>query len=387
MKPALVAGLACLLLFTAATARSADTAAAKQQELNQLRARIATVQAGMDRDIQRRSAATLELRDTERQLAELAGGLRALNRKIGAAQSKLDALKRQQMRTQAALDAQKQALVEELRAAYLQGQDSELRLLLNAEDPASLDRLLTYFDYLNKARAARIQSVRAELATLARINNQVQQQVTELTRLRDHRSQTLAALQRARSVRQTLIANLNAKIRTRGEKLARLHQDEQSIETLLANLRQALSDIPADLEQTHRFSALKGRLLWPVAGRLARGFGAPMADGRLRAQGDLIAAPLGTPVRAISYGRVVYADWLPHFGLLIIIDHGDGYMSIYAHNQSLYTQVGDWVHAGDTIASLGDSGGQSQPGLYFEIRHRNTALDPRHWCRGHLPRG
>lgn len=101
----------------------------------------------------------------------------------------------------------------------------------------------------------------------------------------------------------------------------------------------------------------------------------------------MIAAPLGTPVRAVSYGRVVFADWLPHFGLLVIIDHGDGYMSIYAHNQSVYARVGDWVQMGETIATLGDSGGQNQPALYFEIRHRNVALSPREWCRGHLPRG
>ncbi len=383
----IVAMLCTFLLLGGALHAATDTAAAKQAELKLLRVRIAEVQANMDRDVQRRSKLQLQLRKNEREIAQLAESLHDLDRSVTRAQTKLDALHRRQMQKQAALDAQKAALAKQIRAAYMQGRDSQLQLLLDAQDPATISRLLTYYDYFNKARAARIRAVRNELDALARINAQVEQQVNRLTNLHDQRARALASLQRTRAARRQLLAKLNAKIHNRGEKLVRMQRNARSIEDLLASLQRALSDIPAGLAKHHHFARLRGRLPWPVMGRVIQYFGEPLANGRLHAQGDLIAAPQGTPVRAVFYGRVIFADWLPYFGLLVIIDHGDGYMSIYAHNQSVYVHVGDWVQAGETIATLGDSGGQNKPALYFEIRHRNVALNPREWCRGHLPRG
>ncbi len=383
----IVAVLCAFLLLGGALRTAADTAAVKQAELKLLRARIAEVQARMDRDVQRRSKLQLQLRKNERGIAQLAENLHDLDRSVTQAQSKLDALHRRQMQKQAALDAQKAALAQQIRAAYMQGRDSQLQLLLNAQDPATISRLLTYYSYFNKARAARIRVVRNKLDALARINAQVERQVNRLTSLRDQRARALAGLQRTRAARRRLLAKLDVNIHNRGEQLVRMQRNARSIEDLLANLQRALADIPADLTKHQRFARLRGRLPWPVLGRVIQYFGEPLADGRLHAQGDLIAAPQGTPVRAVSYGRVVFADWLPHFGLLVIIDHGDGYMSIYAHNQSVYVHVGDWVQAGETIATLGDSGGQNKPALYFEIRHRNVALNPREWCSGRLPRG
>jgi len=381
-----LAAFGTLLLFSIALPAAAGDAA-KQAQLRELRTRIAQVQSNLNRDIQRRSKMQLELRTSERQIAQLSGRLHDLNRSVSQAQSHLDALQREQAQKQVALAAQKDALAKQIRAAYMEGRDSQLQLLLNAQDPATISRLLAYYDYFNKARAARIQAVREQLDALAKINAQVQQQVTRLSNLRAQRAQTLAKLEQNRAARKQALAQLNTSIHTHSQKLARMQRDARAIEELLANLQQTLADIPADLEGHHRFASLRGRLPWPVFGRVIQHFGEPLAAGRLRATGDLIAAPLGTPVRAVSYGRVVFADWLPHFGLLVIIDHGDGYMSIYAHNQSVYAHVGDWVQMGETIATLGDSGGQNQPALYFEIRHRNVALSPREWCRGHLPRG
>jgi murein hydrolase activator len=382
-----LAAFGMLLLLSTMVQAAPDSAAARQAQLKELRARIARVQSGLDHDVQRRSKMQLELRASEQQIAQSTRSLHDVKHSMRQAQSHLNALQHEQAQQQVALAAQKQALAKQIRAAYMQGRDSRLQLLLNARDPATISRLLTYYDYFNKARAARIQAVRNQLEALAKINTQVQQQITYLTKLRAQRAQGLAELQHSRQVRAQALAQLNASIHTRSQKLARMRRDERAMEDLLANLQQTLADIPADLEGHHRFASLRGRLPWPVAGRVIQYFGEPLAGGRLHASGDLIAAPLGTPVRAVSYGRVVFADWLPHFGLVVIIDHGDGYMSIYAHNQSVYAQVGDWVHMGETIATLGDSGGQNTPALYFEIRHRNLALSPRTWCRGHLPRG
>ncbi|HET7650951.1 MAG TPA: peptidoglycan DD-metalloendopeptidase family protein [Gammaproteobacteria bacterium] len=376
--------LAALALASAAASGGND-ATAQQHKLAQLRARIQTVESRMDRDVARRSTVQVQLRQAERDVARTAAGLRELDGKVAAAQQKLLALQQQQARDQAALDQQKSALAAQIRAAYAEGRDSELQLLLNAEDPTTVERLLTYYDYLNKARAERIAAVRRQLDALAAVNAQVKSQLADVSALRDQRARTLAELKANRDARQRVLVGINAAIHTRSAELGRLRRDEQAIQQLLANLRQALSDIPPGLEASRNFARLRGRLQWPVQGRLVHRFGEPLVGGRLPAQGDLIAAPMGTPVHAVSWGRVVYADWLPRFGLLVIVDHGDGYMSIYAHNQSLFTQVGDWVHPGEVIAALGDSGGQENPALYFELRHNNTSLDPRKWCRGRLP--
>lgn len=379
--------LGALLLTGAAQAAGNDQTAAQQTQLKQLRARIAGVQAKLDREVRERGQVQGQLRATEYRIAQLSAGLRRLDDSVARAHAQLASLQRQQQQQQQRLDQQQQALAVQLRAAYMQGQDSQLKLLLNAEDPAGIERLLAYYQYFNRARAQRIRVVRVQLAALADINAQVRQQLQQLTGLRTQRAAALAEVKQERSTRHQTLAALNASIHGRSQQLARLREDERSLQDLIANLQQTLSDIPADLEGHHRFASLRGRLPWPVDGKLIQDFGAPIAGGRLRAQGDLITAPMGTPVHAVAYGRVVFADWLPHFGLLVIVDHGDGYLSIYAHNQSVYVQVGDWVNMGETVATLGDSGGQNQPALYFEIRHRNVALSPRDWCHGRLPRG
>lgn len=376
-----------LLLTGTARAAGNDGPVAQQAQLKQLRARIAVVQASLDREIRQRGVLQQQLRISENRIAELTPGLQHLDHSVAQAQARYTGLQRQQQQQQQLLDRQKQALAAQIRASYMQGRDSQLKLLLNAQDPATIERLLAYYQYFNQARAARIQAVRAQLETLAKTNAQVRQQLQQLTALRSQRAQALAQVQQERGARHRALAALNASIHGRSQRLTRMRQDERSLEDLIANLQRTLSDIPADLEGHHRFASLRGRLPWPVSGRIIQSFGAPIAGGRLRARGDLIAAPLGTPVRAVAYGRVVFADWLPHFGLLVIVDHGDGYLSIYAHNQSVYVQVGDWVQSGETLATLGDSGGQNRPALYFEIRHRNVALSPRDWCHGRLPRG
>jgi septal ring factor EnvC (AmiA/AmiB activator) len=383
--------LSALVLMAAYAAvagiASADNAATKQQQLDALKARLAKVEAGREADLRRRGALQSDLRQSERGIAKLSRQVADLDRQMAPAQGRLNQLQRQQADRQAALNAQKAALAAEMQAAFMEGRDSQLRLMLDAEDPATIGRLLAYYDYLNHARAARIVAVRAELAELAAIDAEIGKQLAGLKVLRDSRGQTLADLQQQNASRRQLIAEIDSSIKSRDAEITRLKRDQQALQALVDDLRQALSDIPVGLEKTRRFAKSRGRLLWPVSGRLLSRYGEPRAGGHMRWEGDLIAAPVGTAVRAVSYGRVVYADWMPHFGMLVILDHGDGYLSIYAHNQSIARQVGDWVQAGDTIAQLGESGGQEQPALYFELRHGKDTLDPRRWCRGRLPSG
>ena len=388
--------IACTVLSTlvlaavfeaVAESAPADNAAAKQQQLDTLKARLAKVEAGRDADLRRRGTLQTDLRQSERGIARLNRQVADLDRQMAPAQGRLNQLQRQQADRQAALNAQKTALAAEMQAAFMEGRDSQLRLMLDAEDPATVGRLLAYYDYLNHARATRIIAVRGELAELAALDAEVGKQLAGLKDLRDSRSQTLADLQQQNASRRQLIARIDSSIRSRNAEITRLKRDQQALQALVDDLRQALDDIPEGLEQTRRFAKLRGRLIWPVSGKLVSHYGEPRAGGHMHWEGDLIAAPAGTPVRAISYGRVVYADWMPHFGMLVILDHGDGYLSIYAHNQSIARQVGDWVQAGDTIAALGESGGQEQPALYFELRHGKDTLDPRRWCRGRMPSG
>lgn len=379
--------LALALLGVAAPASPSDTAAAKQQQLDALKARLAKVEADREADLRRRGALQTDLRQNERGIAKLSRDVADLDRQMAPAQSRLNDLQRQQATQQAALNAQKTALGAQMQAAFMEGRDSQLRLLLDAQDPATVGRLLAYYDYLNRARAQRIVAVRTELTELATLDASIRQQIADLKGLRDSRGQTLASLQQQDASRRQLIAEIDSSIKTRDAEITHLKRDQQALQALVDDLRQALSDIPPELEKTHRFAALRGHILWPVAGKLVSYYGESRAGGHMRWEGDLIAAPVGTPVRAVSYGRVVYADWMPHFGLLVILDHGDGYLSIYAHNQSIARQVGDWVQAGETIAVLGESGGQEEPALYFELRHGKDTLDPRRWCRGRLPSG
>ena len=383
------AALSALVLAAAwaATAAPADNATAKQQQLDALRAHLAKVEAGREADLRRRGALQTDLRQNERGIAKLSRQVADLDRQMAPAQGKLIQLQRQQANRQAALNAQKAALAAEMQAAFMEGRDSQLRLMLDAEDPATVGRLLAYYDYLNHARAARIVAVRSELAELAALDAEIGKQLAGLKTLRDSRGQALTDLQQQNTSRRQLIAQIDSSIRSRDAEITRLKRDQQALQALVDDLRQALDDIPPELGKNHRFSKLRGHILWPVNGKLVSRFGEPRAGGHMRWEGDLIAAPVGTPVRAVSYGRVVYADWMPHFGLLVILDHGEGYLSIYAHNQSISRQVGDWVQAGDTIAVLGESGGQEQPALYFELRHGKDTLDPRRWCRGRLPSG
>ncbi|MGH8278734.1 MAG: murein hydrolase activator EnvC family protein [Gammaproteobacteria bacterium] len=373
---------ACLLGAAAGAAFAAtQPTATRKAELAGLRARIDKLQAASDADVRRRGEVYGQLRTSEQQIAGLSNALRTLENSLTQAQGRLAKLKQQDAQVAAGLATQKTALARELRSAYIQGRAPELDMLLNAQDPATLDRMLAYYGYLNRARTADIEALRASLARLAALNRKLQAEVTMLAGLKQRRSTALAELESSRDQRQQSLAALDTRIRGRQAKLAEMRRDARNLEDLLANLQQTLSDIPVNLEGEHRFVRLKGKLPWPVSGHIVQRFGAPLADGRLHAQGDLIAAPLGTPVHAIAWGRVVFSDWLPHFGLLVIIDHGDGYMSIYAHNQTVYVKVGDWVQMGETIATLGDSGGQNRPALYFEIRHLKAALRPQDWCR------
>lgn len=376
--------LLALLLFAVAvfapTARANDQATAKKQELAAVKAKIAMVKHALDQAVGRHDKLAAQLRDSERALGQASAALHETEKAIRAAQAKLAKLKREQSSEQAKLDAEKQVLAAQIRAAYVAGRQDRLKLMLNQQDPARVERMLTYYDYFNRARTARIADFNARLERLAQLKQAIGGQIAHLADLKAQRHAALADIEQRRDARKSVLAQVDASIDKHHSELAKLKRSKQRLERLINQLTHALADIPDNLD-SRSFSQLRGKLAWPVAGPHLAKYGTLRADGHLHWQGVLIGGKAGEPVHAIAHGRVVYAGWLPHFGLLMIIDHGGGYLSLYAHNQSLYKEVGDWVNAGDTIAALGDSGGQHQPALYFEIRHDKQPVNPARWCR------
>ncbi|MGD8379068.1 MAG: peptidoglycan DD-metalloendopeptidase family protein [Gammaproteobacteria bacterium] len=372
--------IAALLLAASASAASGSGAADSKARLEQLRERISKLRQSLESDIGQRNTVTGQLRDTEEKIGSIDKSLHELDQRLDEADKHLNGLRRQQTDKQKEMDAAKAELARQIRAAYRAGREERIKLLLNQEDPDRLQRMLTYYDYLNRARAAQIETVRTTLTQLQSLSNQITEQVARMKTLREQRSQALASLEKTRRQREAVVRQLEADIHRQGSQLDRMKADEKRLSSLVKSLQQTLSDIPADLGAHERFARLKGRLPWPADGRLLARYGQRRPEGRLDWHGVLIGAPAGAKVRAVSYGRVAFAGWLPHYGLVAILEHGEGYLTLYAHNQSIYRQVGDWVQAGEVIATVGESGGETHPGLYFEIRHGRKTLDPDSWC-------
>ena len=364
----------CLLLPVAAAAAAhtapQDTVQA-QAKLTALRARIENLTQRRAATLAERDAQGARLRDAElaitakrRALGELQGAVLALERSRAA-------LRAEQSRTQAALDAERSALSGQILAAYQIGRQEQLKMLLSQTDPAALGRMLAYYGYFGRARAAQIDQIRERQQQLQTLGVQIDDQSAKLQALQDEDQRALADLSRARAERALSLAAISREVKSRDQELADLKRQEQALEALLVDLARVLQDFPTD--KSRDFNELRGRLPWPVSGSI-------VARSHDRENGVLIDAAKGAAVRAPYFGRVVYADWLQGLGLLLIIGHDGGYMSLYGHAEVLYKSVGDRVAPGDVIASLDDTEGKPAQ-LYFEIRQGRKALDPRQWLK------
>jgi septal ring factor EnvC (AmiA/AmiB activator) len=241
--------------------------------------------------------------------------------------------------------------------------------------------MMVYYDYFNAARLERMELIRRNLNKLTRIEREISEEERRLQQLHAKVEQEKAQLEKAQVERQRIIAGLSRELQGKEQALKGLKADEKQLQSLLVKLQEVLADIPLDSTTDNPFKTRKGKLPWPSKGRVAASFGSARVVGKLRWDGVLIAAPEGREVRAIHHGRVAFADWLRGFGLLLIIDHGEGYMSLYGHNQSLFKETGEWVEPGEVVAQVGNSGGRNEPGVYFGIRHNGEAEDPKRWCK------
>lgn len=371
---ALAATLAAGAALAAPTGREQDAA----RKLEAVRAEIRAISAELGALEGERNAAAAALRDSDRSVSAAVTALRETDRALADQQRRLAELEAQRTTLATGLSEQRAALGALLRSAYALGRRQRLKLLLAQDRLEAAARALSYHRYFQAERIARIERVLGELAGLAALGEQIAAQQAELDASRAGQQQAVQALEGERAQRASLLAGLQARHADRASRLAALGRDEKALVALLARLRDVFADIPRQLEGERPLAELKGRLPRPLPGAVRTAFGGTLPDGRT-SNGLLIAAVAGAEVRAVGHGRVAFADWLRGYGLIAIVDHGNGFMSLYAQNDALLAEAGAWVKPGDVLATVGTSGGQAQPALYFELRRNGKPIDPAGW--------
>jgi murein hydrolase activator len=352
-----------------------------EQELEEVRERIEALQRSMRRDTNRRDTLSGQLRNAEEDVRDARGRLSDVRKRLAETDANLKRLAAERERNEEALKEQREVLAAALRTAYVGGRQEQFKLLLSQEDPATLGRMLIYYAYFGRARASKIAEIQDIVAEIEEDAAAEALERERLAALEAASRKELSSVDAARNERSRALKAMNAQIKTRNDSIAKLKREAASLEKLIADLRRAMSDLPPTGGQA--FEKVRGRLVWPVAGKLIARFGQARGGG-LKWNGVMIEASRGAPVKALYEGRVAYADWLPGMGLLVIVDHG-GYMSLYAHNEQIYKSVGDRVAGGEAISTVGDTGGRSKPGLYLEIRRGVRAIDPVPWFRRPVP--
>jgi septal ring factor EnvC (AmiA/AmiB activator) len=356
-----------------------------QEKLDNLKTNITKIQQHLKGSKKQRSTLLSELKSLELKISKNAIKLNDLEKNLEKTHKQKRKLEKELTQYNKQLDKEKTILSEQIRSAYSMGQQQNLKMLLNQQNPAQLGRSQQYYNYLNRARTRQISSFLETIENKRQAETQLQQTLDTQKKLLKSQKNKKRTQQKQRLQREQLLSELSDKIQNQEKTLSNLENSRNRIENLLKSLGELLADIPTGPSETRPFKSLKGRLPWPVKGRFLGKFGQAKNQGGLKWNGVLIKSDYGSPIRVITHGRVAFSDWLQGFGFITIIDHGDGFMSLYGHSESLLKQSGDWVKAGEVIATAGDSGGQTQSGVYFEIRARGKPVDPFKWCSSKVP--
>lgn len=372
----------------------AASSAQTQEELRELRARIAAMQKKLAAAEGSKAEASDALRESEQAISEANRELRDLNRQSRESNAKLAKLRKSSQETGKTLEAQQDLLSGMLRRQYRQGQPDVLRLALSREDPNEITRQLHYLAHIARARAKLVDDLRSNLREIERLKTEIVEEVAAITHITAEQTSQRARLQKEKQARADVLARISTDIRSQQREMRNMQANENRLTRLIDQLaklvrkpatgsrpRTRTDTLPSGRSDGSPFSALRGQLALPVRGELGNRFGGPRADGGLTWKGLFIAAGTGEDVRAVANGRVVYADWLRGFGNLLILDHGDNYMTLYANAESLLKQVGDRIRGGETVATVGNSGGNPESGLYFEMRHEGRPFDPLEWVK------
>ncbi|WP_417580957.1 murein hydrolase activator EnvC family protein [Nitrincola sp.] len=369
----LLPGLLCL-----ASPAWAQDQQATQAQLDRLKQEVAQVQRRIADQERQRQDEQQALAQAEREIGRVTAELRTLDHELVQLDTDMQGLQSQREALETAL-VERRGLIEQLiQEQYRQGRQPRLQLLLKQEDPERLDRMLRYYDYLNAELTEQLQAYQQQLDSLGTTRAQIGSTEQQIADRRSQLETEQQHLQKARADRQAAVAQLATAQQQEQQRLAALRRDQEAMEALLADIQRSLE--AARLAQDRQdFARLKGALPWPLQGRILRSYGHQRSG--VAFEGLLIAGQAGAEVKAVHHGRVVFSDWLRGYGLVLILDHGSGYMSLYGHNQTLLFEPGDWVTTGQAIATAGNSGGHEETGLYFSIRHQGTPVNPSQWLK------
>lgn len=362
----------------------------KQDELENLRKRISAVQREMDKTSESKSEITDDLRESERAISNLNRKLAELASQQHATDQKLNEMQTQGRNLHNRIAEQQTLLGKLLYQQYLGGRQEPLKLLLSSQDPNQVSRDLQYYQYIARSRATWMSALRTDLASLNELSIHMREQRAVLDSLQMEQSIQRESLEKQQLLRQKMLSKVSRQLRQQRSEIKHLQRDESRLAQLVQKIAEMLAQpqssslfrndrLPDSNFDGSPFIQLKGKLALPVKGDVTNRFNTRRPDSTVLWKGLFLKTSSGQPVKAIAAGRVVFADWLRGFGNLIIIDHGNNYMSLYGNNETLYRQVGDLLHGGDTIAATGNSGGNENFGLYFELRHESKPLDPMKW--------
>lgn len=359
----------------------------EKADMEKLKRDIAALQKELKSVQGTRSNLQKELEKSETEINELEKKAESIKKELNQQNHELQQLKQERSQLETQRDAQKKQIGEQILAAYKLGQQSDIKLLLNQESPDQVSRLMTYHGYFVVAQQQKIETYRQTISRIDDLAPDIEKKNQQLAAMQSQLDEQKKALGNAHKERQSALTKVNSQIKNKQQELTQLNEDRRNLQVLLSRVTRKIASSNAIKAPDYvplpkggeKFSARKGRLPWPVAGKMIHRFGSARIAGQLNWNGAYIAATAGNKIIAVHHGRVVFADYFGGHGLLIIIDHGEGFLSLYAHNQSLLKKAGDPVAAGESIAIVGNSGGQTQLGVYFEIRRNGKPIDPNQW--------
>jgi septal ring factor EnvC (AmiA/AmiB activator) len=375
LRLSLLVGFVLIWSVLLCTASNADES--QQKELDSLKRSISTLERQLEDRGKQRNSLQSALKKVELESSKINRNIRRLRTKINKLEKQLTTLDQKEKDLQQNISEQSDAISEQITAAHQLGDQEPIKLLLNQEDPQQLARVLKYYDYFLKARADKIQRYKKDIDDLTETRAEINRQKLALDQSKKALEADKKRLSNRVKSRKKTLDKLQSSLRTDKKKLSKLQDERNKLEEIIETVKKAAAKLalPSNYES---FTSRKGKLKWPIKGRVAHSFGSKRS-GTLRWEGWLISASAGDAVKTVHHGRVVFSNYLRGFGLLVIVDHGDGYMTLYAHNQELLRETGDWVQSNEVISRAGDTGGLNKPALYFEIRKQGNPADPKVW--------
>ena len=351
-----------------------------QQELDAVDTAIEEIQSWLLDAHEKQSREEKNLQEAEAEIAAVSHSVSTIQQNLSQTESQMDLLRNRSAQLESDKTVQGDLLAQAIRTAYMTGEKSPIKLLLSQEDISEGARMLYYQRLFSESQVEKIKAFQNTLDEIAEVNRSLEDKADELSTQQNQLQQQVLVLNEAKSSRERVLLSLQASIRSRGSELEQLEIDQAELQQLIDQINRAIERIPPSVGQAP-FVAQRGKLLLPAEGPIISRFGSRYGDGDLRRQGITIGVSEGTPVQAVHAGRIVFSDWLRGSGLLVIVDHGDGYMSLYGANQALSRQAGEWVDSGDILATSGAGSAQNQPGIYFEIRLHGEAQNPATWIK------